>query len=136
MDILELFKKMGLGGLSDIVLMPINFTRETVTKFNLQTMRRTLEIVSATWYANADRAYPENLEVKQFAQHLSPIPKVMLNLSIKEGNDSNQVTITESADLTPTGSGNVGGYLYNPLEGLIKINHAGKDLSGVLYNEY
>ncbi|MBU1752758.1 hypothetical protein KKG56_02715 [bacterium] len=47
MDILELFKKMGLS-VSDFILMPINFTRETVTKFNLQTVRRTLEIVSAT----------------------------------------------------------------------------------------
>lgn len=136
MDILELFKKMGLS-VSDFILMPINFTRETVTKFNLQTVRRTLEIVSATWYANADRAYPENLEVKQFAQHLSPIPKVMLNLSIKEGNNSNQVLIVDSDTvLKPTGDGNVGGYIYNSLEGLIKINHAGKDISGVPYNEY
>ncbi|MEK7275199.1 MAG: hypothetical protein AAB110_08075 [Candidatus Desantisbacteria bacterium] len=135
MDILELFQKMGLS-VTNVILMPLNFTRETVTKFNLQTIRRTLEIVSATWYANADRAYPENLEVKQFAQHLSPIPKVMLNLSIKEGNDSNQVIITESTELKPTGNGNVGGYLYNPLEGLIKINHAGVDISNVPYNEY
>ncbi|MBU0700478.1 hypothetical protein KKE26_04175 [bacterium] len=95
------------------------------------------ELLSATWYANADRAYPENLEVKQFAQHLSPIPKVMLNLSIKEGNDSNQVLIVDSDTvLKPTGDGNVGGYIYNSLEGLIKINHAGKDISGVPYNEY
>ncbi len=135
MDILGLFQKMGLN-VSNVILMPINFARETVTKYNLQTIRRTLEIVSATWYANADRAYPENLEVKQFAQHLSPIPKTMLNLSIKEGNDSNLVTITESTDLKPTGNGNVGGYLYNSLEGLIKINHAGVDISNVPYNEY
>lgn len=135
MDILELFKKMGIS-VTDVILMPINFARETVTKANLQTIRKTLQIVSAAEYANADRAYPENLDVPQFSRYLSPIPKVMLNLSIKEGNNSNQVTITESTDLKPTGNGNVGGYIYNPLEGLININHAGADITKVAYNEY
>ncbi|OIP41769.1 hypothetical protein AUJ95_02745 [Candidatus Desantisbacteria bacterium CG2_30_40_21] len=135
MDILELFKKMGIS-VTDVILMPINFARETVTKFNLQTIRRTLQIVSAAEYANADRAFPENLDVPQFSRYLSPVPKVMLKLSVKEGNNSNQVTITDSTDLKPTGDGNVGGYIYNSLEGLININHAGTDISNEEYNKY
>lgn len=135
MFILELFKKMGIC-ITETILMPINFARDTVTKFNLQTIRRTLQIVSAAEYATADRAFPENLDVPAFKRYLSPIPKVMLKLSIKEGNDSNLVTIVESSDLKPTGDGKVGGYIYNPITGDININHAEKDTTGTLYNEY
>lgn len=135
MFILELFKKMGIA-VTDIILMPINFARETVTKFNLQTIRRTLQIVSAAEYATASRAFPENLDVPAFKRYLSSIPKVMLKLSIKEGNDSNQVTIVDSQDLKPTGDGKIGGYVYNPMTGDININHSEKDIGGTLYNEY
>ncbi|MEW6608415.1 MAG: hypothetical protein AB1414_13390 [bacterium] len=135
MFILELFKKMGIA-VTDTILLPINFTRDTVTKFNLQTIRRTLQIVSAAEYATASRAFPENLDVPAFKRYLSPIPKVMLKLSIKEGNDSNQVTVVESGDLKPTGDGKVGGYIYNCMTGDIKINHIEKDIAGTPYNEY
>lgn len=135
MFILDLFKKMGIG-VTNTILMPINFARETVTKFNLQTIRRTLQIVSATEYATANRAFPENLDVPAFRRYLSPIPKVMLKLSIKEGNDSNEVTIVESEDLKPTKDGKVGGYVYNPMTGEIRINHSEKDIFGKPYNEY
>jgi len=135
MFILDLFKKMGIG-ITNTILMPINFARETVTKFNLQTIRRTLQIVSAAEYATASRAFPENLDVPAFKRYLSPIPKVMLKLSIKDGNDSNQVTIVDSGDLKPTRDGKVGGYVCDPMTGEIKINHSEKDTLGNLYNEY
>jgi hypothetical protein len=120
----------------DYILFPINIALETVTRFNLSTVRRLIEVCAVTDMVDTNYKYPQSLEEPPFIGYLKggKLPLIMLKLSIKRGNNSRRVTYSDT--LTPSGDGYVGGYIYNKETGEVRINHCEKDLFGHPYNEY
>lgn len=120
---------IGLNGITNILLGPIDFARETVTRFNLQTIRRTIEIAGTMC---TESVYPKRLDTPPFSTYLSPLPKAMLKMSIKEGNNSNEVYYVTGNETMADWQNivNKGGYIYDPVKGNIKINSIQKSLFG------